>query len=329
QGLQAFASFLLGYPGTMALVRAADYSEYSKTWGFFAQDDFRISQKLTLNLGLRWEFEAPLVERQNKSVSGFDAAYTQPIEAAAEANYAALTDTFLKTTVGLSQINVKGGLLFAGKDTGRGLYHTPKNGFLPRLGLAYQWNDKTIVRGGFGLFQGFLGERRGDVLQSRYSQTTTSSLSTAPTGAPLPVLLSTPFLNTTIIEPTGNTLGKQTGLGQAITFFEQNPKVSKQARFSLGIQRELRGWVFEANYVGDHGYDIEITRNLNALPNKYLNTDGSRTQAMQDANTNLTGSVPNPFRGGLIPNASATIARQSLLVAYPEFGTTVNSATNT
>jgi Carboxypeptidase regulatory-like domain len=328
QGLQAFASFLLGYPSTMALVRAADYSEYSKTWGFFGQDDFRLSQKLTLNLGLRWEFETPLTERQNKSVSGFDTSYTQPIEAAAQANYAALADTFLKTTAGLSQINVKGGLLFAGKDTGRGLYNTPKNGFLPRLGFAYQLNDKTSVRGGFGLFQGFLGERRGDVLQSGYSQTTTTPVTTGPNGAPLPVLLSTPFLNTAIIEPTGNTLGKQTGLGQTITFFEQNPKVSKQARFSLGFQREVRGWFFEANYVGDHGYDIEITRNVNAVPNKFLNTDGSRTQAMQDANTNLTGTVANPFRGGLIPNASGTISRQSLLIAYPEFGTTLNTTNN-
>jgi hypothetical protein len=328
QGLQAFASFLLGYPSTMAIVRAADYSEYSKTWGFFGQDDFRLSQKLTLNLGLRWEFETPLVERQNKSVSGFDAAYSQPIEGAAQANYAALTDTFLKTTAGLSQISVKGGLLFAGKDTGRGLYNTPKSGLLPRLGFAYQWNDKTTVRGGFGLFQGFLGERRGDVLQSGYSQTTTTPLSTGPNGAPLPVSLSTPFLNTTIIEPTGSTLGKQTALGQAITFFDQNPKVSKQARWSLGFQREVwGGWVVEANYVGDYGYDIEIARNLNALPNKYLNTDGSRTQAMQDANTSLTGTVANPFRGGLIPNASATTSRQSLLGAYPEFGT-VNSTNN-
>ena len=48
EGLQAFASFLLGYPTTMQIVRASDYSEYSKTWGFFAQDDFRLSQKLTL-----------------------------------------------------------------------------------------------------------------------------------------------------------------------------------------------------------------------------------------------------------------------------------------
>jgi hypothetical protein len=328
QGLQGFASFLLGYPTTMALVRAADYSEYSKTWGFFGQDDFRLSQKLTLNLGLRWEFETPLVERQNKSVSGFDTAYTQPIEAAAQANYTALTDTFLKTTAGLNQISVKGGLQFAGKDTGRGLYNTPKSGFLPRLGAAYQLNDKTMVRGGFGLFQGFLGERRGDVLQSGYSQTTTTPTTTGPNGAPLPVLLSTPFLNTTIIEPTGNSLGKQTALGQTVTFFEQNPKVSKQARWSLGIQRELPGgWVVEANYVGDHGYDIEIARNLNAVPNKYLNTDGSRTQAMQDANTNLSGTVANPFRGGLIPNASGTISRQSLLLAYPEFGA-VNTTNN-
>jgi hypothetical protein len=139
------------------------------------------------------------------------------------------------------------------------------------------------------------------------------------------VLLSTPFLNTTILEASGNSLGKQTALGQNITFFDQNPKVSKQARWSLGVQREIPGgWIFEANYVGDHGYNIEIARNLNAFPNKYLNTDGSRTQAMQDTTTALTGTVANPFRG-LIPNASGTSSRQSLLGAFPEFGTVTTS----
>jgi hypothetical protein len=330
-GLQAFAAFLLGYPTSMQLVRAADYSEYSKTWGFFAQDDWRISQKLTLNLGLRWEFETPLTERQNKSVSGFDLSYTQPIEAAAQTNYAALNDSILKTTFGLTQITAKGGLLFAGKDTGSGLYNTPKNGLLPRLGLAYQWNDKTVFRGGFGLYQGFLGERRGDVLQTGFSQTTTTPLTTAPNGAPLPVSLSTPFLGATILEPTGNSLGKQTGLGQSITFFNQDPKASKQARWSLGFQRELwAGWVFEATYVGDYGYDIEITRNINALPLRFLNTDNSRTTAMNTNNSNLTGTVTNPFRSGstqLIPNAGTTVARSSLLVPFPDFGT-INTTNN-
>src|SRR5262249_3209719 len=146
--------------------RAADYSEYSKTWGFFAQDDLRLTSKLTLNLGLRYEFEQPLFERQNKSVSGFDLVYTQPFEAQAQTNYAALisaTDV-LRTTYGLNQITSRGGLLFVAKDTGEAPYRTPKNGLLPRVGFAYQWNNKTVFRGGFGLYQGFLGERRGDVI---------------------------------------------------------------------------------------------------------------------------------------------------------------------
>ncbi len=324
-GLQALASFLLGYPTTLNIVRRADYSEYSKTWGFFAQDDWRVTSKLTLNLGLRWEFETPLTERQNKSVSGFDTSYVQPIQAAAQAKYATLNDPTLKAV--LPQITAMGGLLFAGKDTGSGLYKTPKNGFLPRAGFAYQWNEKTVVRGGFGLYQGFLGERRGDVIQPGYTQTSTAPLTANANGAPLPYSLAAPFTNATILEPTGNSLGKQTALGQSISFFNQNPKVSKQARWQIGFQRELPGgWVVEAEYVGNYGYNIEIIRNINALPNQYLNTDNSRTTAMVNNNTFLTTSVANPFQG-LIPNANATIARSQLLRPFPEFGdilTTVN-----
>jgi hypothetical protein len=253
EGLQAFAAFLLGYPSTMQIVRAADYSEYSKTWGFFGQDDFRLTRKLTLNLGLRWEFEQPLIERQNKSVSGFDLSSGQPFEGQAQTNFGLISGSdVLRTNYGLTSLNVKGGLLFAGKDTGSGLYSTPKNGFLPRFGLAYTLNDKIVIRGGFGLYQGFLGERRGDVIQPGYSQTTIEPKTTAPNGAPLPVLISTPFPSG-ITEASGNALGKQTALGQNITFFNQHPEVAKQARWSLSVQRVLfGGWAFEAAYVGDN-----------------------------------------------------------------------------
>ena len=346
EGLQAFASFLLGYPSTMSIVRRSDYSEYSKTWGFFAQDDLRLTSKLTLNLGLRWEFEQALTERQNKSVSGFDFGYTQPFETQAQSNYALLltklpANDVLKTIYPLSTITAKGGLLFAGKDTGSGLYSTPMNGLLPRVGFAYGWNDKTVLRGGFGLYQGFLGERRGDVIQPGYSLTTTQVLSTGPNGAPLPFLISNPFPGG-INEPTGNAAGRQTALGQTISFFNQDPKVAKQMRWSFGIQRELfKGWMFEAVYVGNYGYDLEITRNINALPNKYLNTDNSRTVAMGNNNTILSAAIANPFfcnnpssngtactsGSALFIGAGNTTTRRQLLRPYPNFGD-INTSVN-
>ena len=329
-GVQGFAAFLLGLPTTMQIVRRADYSEYSKTWGFFVQDDWRVNSKLTLNLGLRYEVETPLVERNNKSVSGFDFNYVQPVQATAQARYAALNDPALKAI--LPQLNVTGGLLFAGQDTGSGLYETPKNSFLPRAGFAYQWDDKTVIRGGFGLFAGFLGQRRGDVIQPGYTRTTVVPLATNASGAPIPISFNSGFSNVQILEPVGNAQGRQTGLGTGISFFNQNPKVSKQARFQIGVQREFPGGlVAEAVYVGNYGYDIEITRNINALPNTFLNTDSSRTAAMNANNTFLTGNVANPFAG--LPEFAGTglfnpnVQRQQLLRPFLAFGdvnTTVN-----
>ena len=328
QGLQAYAAFLLGMPSTTSISRLPEYNEHSTTTGFFVQDDWRINNRLTLNLGLRYEIETALVEKDNKSVTGFDYNYVQPIQAAVQANYAALNDPALKALV--PQLSVKGGLMFAGVDGGRGLYNTPKNTFLPRAGFAYQLTPKTVVRGGGGLFAGFLGERRGDVITTGYSQTTTVGTTTNAFGAPIPQFWDTAFISTPPIEPVGSANGRQTFLGNAISFFNQDPSISKQFRYQIGLQRELPGgWVFEAAYVGNYGYDIEINRNINALPIQYLNTDNSRTDAMNANNTFLTGAVANPF-AGLLPGTSfnnPTIARSQLLRPYPQFGdiTTTNN----
>jgi hypothetical protein len=327
QGLQAYAAFLLGLPSTTSIVRPATYDEHSTTWGFFVQDDWRIGDKLTLNLGLRYEVESPMVEARDQSVSNFDYAYVQPIQSQAQANYATLNDPALKAIV--PQLSVKGGLMFLGKDTDT-LYTTPKNSFLPRFGLAYQLNPKTVIRGGVGLFAGFLGERRGDVIQSGYSQTTTFGTTTNAFGAPIPIDWQSALLSAPILEPVGNAAGKQTFLGSGISFFNPNPGVSKQLRWQLGFQRELPGgWAGEATYVGNYGYDIEITRNINALPNQYLNADNSRSAAMVANNTFLSGAVTNPF-AGLIPGTSfnnPTISRRQLMLPYPAFGA-INTTNN-
>lgn len=325
-GLQAYAAFLLGLPSTMQIVRRGDYSEYSKTYGFFVQDDWKVNRKLTLNLGLRYEVETALIERQDKSVSGFDFDFVQPSEAAVRQNLTTNPVTDLNgMPISPSSINLRGGLLFAGVDTGSELYNTPKNIFLPRLGVAYALNDKTVFRAGFGLFAGFLGERRGDVIQPGYTRTTSFALTQLASGAPIPNSISA-FPNIMIQEPVGNARGKQTGLGGGIAFFNQDPSVSKQARWQIGIQRELFwGFVGEAVYVGNRGYDIEIARNINALPNEFLNTDNFRSAAMTARNTALNQGVTNPFRNladyaGTGFGTNATIARSQLLRPFPQFG---------
>jgi len=331
-GLQEYAAFLLGMPSTIAITRNPTFEEYSRTTGFFVQDDWRIAHNFTVNLGLRYELETPLTEANGNSVSNFDSGYVQPIQAAAQANYAAISDATLKGYV--PQLNVTGGLMFVGVDS-KVLYTTPKDTFMPRLGFAWQILPKTIIRGGLGLFAGFLGQRRGDIINYGYSQSTSAALTTNANGAPIPIYWDQAFITNPIIEPVGNAKGRQTFLGNNISFFNPNPKVSKQLRGQLSVQRELPGGILvEAAYVGNYGYDIEMNRNINALPLVYLSTDNSRTAAMTANNSWLGSTVANPFVGLLTSTmgagsafTAATISRRQLLLPYPEFGsiTTTNN----
>ncbi|HKA17839.1 MAG TPA: TonB-dependent receptor [Blastocatellia bacterium] len=325
---QSFAAFLLGLPTTTNsyVARLADYAEQSTTSGLYFQDDWKVTPNLTLNLGLRYEYETPLTERYNRSVSGFDNVYIQPVSAQAAAAFAASQGNPATATPEVTNFQVPGGLLFATEDD-RGLYNTPKHNFMPRLGFAYQINSKTVVRGGYGLFYGFLGQRRGDVIQSGFSQNT-PFIPTQDNGLHFIATLSNPFPNG-IQEPVGAAAGKQTFLGQTINYFNQAPLAPRNQRFQFSVQRELPGgFLVEAAYVGNRGSNIEINRNLNVTPQKYLSTSLTRDQAKLNY---LTANVPNPLRGLLPASASGTftgtnIARERLMRPFPAFDQ-VNSTT--
>lgn len=316
-GLQAFGAFLLGLPSAETITRRADYSEYSKTWSFFVQDDFKIGRNLTINAGLRYEKEQPLTERQDKTVSGFDFAFVQPSQSQVRANLTTADTDLNGNPINPANFNVAGGLLFAGKDT-HTTYVTPSNTFLPRFGLAYRLGDHTVIRAGIGLFAGFLGQRRSDVLQPGYTRTTSLGTTTNSHGATIPFTWDNFPSTINILEPVGNAAGQRTGLGAAVTFFNLHPKSPKQLRWQISIQRELPwGFVGEAAYVGDFGYDIEIVKDLNALPNQYLSAAG---------NGALTSTIPNPFRNvpgyeGTTLFTSSTVQRQVLLRPFPQFCT--------
>ncbi len=322
----SLAAFLLGIPtNASTITRLASYAEQSPGWGFFFQDDWKVSNKLTLNLGFRWEYEQSLTERYDRSVTGFDPNYTQEFASAAQAAYARNPLKELSP----DQFKVRGGLLFAGVGgQGHALYETPKRNIAPRFGFAYQLRPSTVVRGGYGIFYGFLGQRRNDVQQAGFNGITSFTASND-NGLTIANTLANPFPNG-VNAAVGASEGGATYLNQTLNFFNSNPSTPYMQRWQLGVQHEFRGGlVLDAAYVGNRGTRLEIARDLNALPDQYLSKAVLRDDATR---TYLIGTVPNPFKGLLTGtsatnnlNTASTISRERLLKPFPQFNQVITT----
>jgi hypothetical protein len=231
---QDFASFLLGLPTGGVMSRAAAYTEKSSVTSFYAHDDWRLRNNLTLNLGVRWEIEAPLSEANGRFVSGFDADTPLPIAAAAEANYA--RNPIAEVPVG--QFRVRGGVLYPDSGGPSTAWERNVTNIMPRAGFAWLATPKTSVRGGYGLFYDVLGTNRITVNQVGYSRDTnlTPSLDN---GQTFTATLANPFPNG-LLEPVGSGLGLMTSVGQGIAFpYAGEVENPRNHRWSLGLQREL------------------------------------------------------------------------------------------
>jgi len=318
---QSLASMLLGLPTWGYIDRVDSYAEQSTVWAGYVHDVWKVTPRLTINAGLRYEVEGPLTERLNRSVRGADLNAVHPFDATVRANYAANPipelppDRFLP----------RGGLTFAGVGgQPRTLWERDVNNFMPRVAAAWQLGSKTVLRGGYGLFYGFLGTRRGDVIQTGFSRST--ELTPTMDGLVPYATLSNPYPDG-ILEPTGSSLGTMTNVGQSISFFNTRPQSPLMQRWQVGIQRELPARaVLEISYIGNRGSDIETTRNLNALPNQYLSKSPVRDQ---ETINYLAANFPNPFYP-LLPGTSRAgklITRATLLTRYPQF-TSVSTTTN-
>ncbi len=319
---QGLASMLLGLPTGGYVERRASYAEQSTVWSVYFQNDWKVTSKLSATLGLRYEVEGPLTERFNRSIRGLDFNAVLPIEAQVKANYAKNPTP----EVPPDQFKVRGGLTFAGVGgLPRTLWERDANNFMPRVGLAFALNDKTVLRAGYGVFFGFLGTRRGDVIQTGFSQQT-NLIPSLDGGLTFRATLANPFPDG-IQEPLGASLGVMTYVGQGITFFNTKPLAPYMQRWQFSIQRQLpHRIVAEVSYVGNRGTHIETSRNLNAFPVQYLSRTGARDQPVIDYwSTNL----PNPYYP-LLPGtgrAGTLIGRAALVTAYPHFtslGTTTN-----
>jgi hypothetical protein len=307
-------AFLLGVPDG-ELDQTASYAQQDKWFGVFIQDDWKVTPKLTLNLGLRYEYETPVTERYNRSVAHFAFDQPSPIAAQAQANYAANPIPELPPSL----FKVMGGLTFAGVNGNPRTYWEPdKTDFMPRFGLAYQLFNRTTIRGGYGIFFDTVGVNKTAGLQAGFSQATPIQAS-LDSGLHFVATTSNPLPNG-LIAPRGAAGGLATNLGQSVTFYPTDRKRAYVQRWSFGVEQALPGqFLVETTYVGNRGTRIGVIRQLNNTPAQYLST--SPTRDTQTINF-LNQSFPNPFFG-TNPIYTANITRANLLRPWSQFASPV------
>ncbi|MDQ2900656.1 MAG: Plug and carboxypeptidase regulatory-like domain-containing protein, partial [Acidobacteriota bacterium] len=296
------ASALLGY----AASGEVDYivRPYYR-WAYYApwvQDDIKISRRLTVNLGLRWDVLSPITERYNRINSGFLGNEVNPISSQIDQTK-------------FPGYKVNGGIGFAGVNgQPRSPFQTDWNNIQPRLGAAYQLTSKTVLRGGWGISylpQVSTGDSYG------FSQST-PYVATLDAGQTSASVISNPFPSG-ILAPPGSNQGLKTLLGQGPSFADPTGHIAYVYNFSFGIQQQLPGQVrMEASYVGSRTHDADVTKGFNALSRENLAL-GDVTQGGNP--NNLNQKAPNPFQG-LLPGTSlnsATVPLQQLLLPYPQY----------
>jgi len=315
---QDFAQFLMGIPSSGSIDLNTQSTVQAMYTGLFVNDDWRVRQNLTINLGLRFDHDFPETERWNRSVNGFDPTANNGISSAAAAAYAANPQPQWPA----ANFKALGGLTYASSGSPN-IYNTNSHIFSPRAGFAWTphlWDDKTVIRGGVGVLVDPLYPLPTSISYGFSQQTTVPE----PSGGLLPPVLATfsnPFPNG-ILRPVGSSLGAGTYLGNSISFLNPNTINPYTIRWEFSVQRELPGqMVLEAAYIGSHTLHEYISTDMNPIPRQLLSTSLVRDQATI---TELTGNLSNanPFKG-LIPSVSSfngsNTTLQQLVVPFPQF----------
>ena len=290
------ATLLLGIPSG-SMVNQPAIASKSSYWGGFVQDDWKLTRKLTLNLGLRYEVSVPRTERWNR-VSIFDLSAASPIAAQVP-----------------SISNLKGAMAFRDSDN-RQLTVADKNNWAPRFGFAYELTPTTVVRGGYGVFFGLSSTDASGAAGGFVDgfQATTSIVTSLDSIHPI-ATLSDPFPNGFNQPMSRSQLGSSSLLGQATTSGLMSLATPYFQQWNLSIQRSLgHDLLFEVAYTANKGTHASFTSfNINQLT--------ADQNALGAVNQQL---VANPFYNIITDKTSslsaATVQRGQLLKPYPQYG---------
>jgi hypothetical protein len=325
-----WATFLLGYIDNASIAARVPIQE-AVTLGYagYFMDDYKVNNRLTLNLGLRWEYEPGPVDRGNRLSQRLD--LTQPIpefQTTPPAIPAAVTNLLASK----NQRHIfNGAWIFTSADN-RHAWNRKVLNLLPRLGGAYRLDDKSVVRFGWGRYMSPSSKIRdplGDfVNQYAGFATSTPAPGTINNGRPQ-ATLSNPFpaALAPIQQPLGQSLGRYTNLGNAIGAagnatngldqFNLRPAVND--RFSFSFQRQVwGGLILDFEYFYNRETNLPYAVDLNMA-------DPAFSYETPRSVFNL--SVPNPFLNYLTPakfpgslRSATTISQGNLLRPFPQYG---------
>lgn len=343
-----WAAFMLGVPTAINIDRPDSFYLTNPYYAAYVQDDWRPTPRLTLNLGVRYEFEGGFVERYDRGIGGgFRFGEDLPISAAAEAAY-------LRSPIpGLAAIDVAGGNTYMGSNGAPRSLSDAQHSVMPRLGAVLKLDERSVLRAGYGLFfdtnnvlndginQFGFSRGTGTILTNdnglTFNNTNLTSAACRADAAGCQTIFADPFPvradGTRFNEPLGNALGVMARVGRGLDYVDRDWKRARQQRWRIGLQRELtKTMVAEVAYLGSYTDNISLTRRLDVLPEEYWADGLVRNNAVADF---LNGTIPNPFNirnfedlrtsdpvlyNDMANNGfftATTIRRHQLLRAYP------------
>lgn len=294
----AFASFLLGQVNSATTGSPYEIGTRYKYTGYYVQDDWKATHRLTLNFGMRWEFQTFPTEVQDH------------------------TSILSLTTPNPGAGNLPGALIFAGRGPGRsGLRSFAANDYSavgPRVGLTFQIAPSTLIRGGYGIYYSDTGEGTTDGISS-VGFSSQANISSPDSGLhPAFVLASgfpsipslQPTLSPTLLNPVGSTV-------QGATYLDAGAdKMPRIDEWTAGVQRTFGNhWLLELDYIGNHGsrlYDPNF-ENINQDDAQYLSLGSLLTLKANSAQA-IAAGIKLPY-----PGFNGTVAQA--LRPYPQYGT--------
>lgn len=301
----SWASFLLGYPTGGGMTRQ-DTLAFNQWWNaVYLQDDWKLLQNLTLNLGVRYDLETGFKERHNHWAD-FDPALSNPL-------------------------GVAGGVTFLGESGSPGrTWATAYHEVSPRVGFSYSAYPTTVVRGGFGIL--FLPTSENIYGYPNIGYTQSTSLPTTSTGY-TPAAVTENFLPNGVLLPAGASAGAGVGDGSSINGLTYNNPVPYQEQWNLGVEQAVgQTFTLQMNYVGGHGVHLPMSIRANDLQPQFFGPAGDPTSTAADFNpatlaaiNALTAQVANPFYGmsgiasGVLTNA--TVQQVQLDAKFPQYAT--------